>query len=221
MPTDQDTRPTSAPFAQALRRATATSHEVAASSSYMAALVQGDLDRAAYAELVAQHWFMYVELEAAAEVMRDEPVAGAFVFDSLTRVPHLEADLRFLLGDGWRDQVQPTESNERYCTHMRAVATTWAGGFVAHHYTRYLGDLSGGQFIRGAIERAFDLGSGDGVRFYRFDDLGDPGEFKDEYRRRLDAVPWDDDEQRRVIDEVIEAYRFNTEVLGDLDRMFA
>jgi heme oxygenase len=221
MPTDQDARPdTTAPFAAALRQATSTSHEDAATSSYMTALVSGDLDLAAYAELTAQHWFMYVELEAAAAIMRDEPVAGTFVFDSLTRIPHLEADLQFLLGDRWRDRIRPTESNERYCNHIRAVASTWPGGFVAHHYTRYLGDLSGGQFVRGAIERVYGLQSGDGVRFYRFDDLGDPTEFKDEYRRRLDAVPWEADEQRRVIDEVIEAYRFNTEVLHDLDRMF-
>jgi heme oxygenase len=27
------------------------------------------------------------------------------------------------------------------------------GGFVAHHYTRYLGDLPGGQVIRTVLQR--------------------------------------------------------------------
>jgi heme oxygenase len=205
-------------FARVLRDATATSHADAAASGYMAALVAGDLGLDGYAALVAQHWFMYVELEAAAALMRSDPVAGPFVADELTRVPHLEADLRFLLGDGWRDAIAPTDANVRYCRRLREVATTWPGGFVAHHYTRYLGDLSGGQYVGAAVERAYGLESGDGVRFYRFDELADRSAFKDEYRARLDAASWDADEQDRVIDEVLLAYRCNTEVLHDLDR---
>lgn len=220
--TDQDVRPdTGARFAQALRTATSTSHEDAAGSAFMSALVAGELDRRAYAELVAQHWYMYVELEAAAAVMRDDPVAGRFVFDGLNRVRHIEADLEHLLGPDWPAQITPTESNVRYCDHLRAVATTWPGGFVAHHYTRYLGDLSGGQFVGRAVARELGFESGDGVRFYRFDDLDDVDAFKAEYRSRLDAAPWDADEQARIIGEVLTAYRFNTEVLADLDRTIA
>jgi heme oxygenase len=34
----------------------------------------------------------------------------------------------------------------------------------------------------------------------------------------LDAAPWDSAEQERVIDEVLRAYRFNTELFEDLAR---
>ena len=36
------------------------------------------------------------------------------------------------------------------------------------------------------------------------------------YREQLDAAPWDAAEQERIIDEVLVAYRFNTDLFTDL-----
>jgi len=55
-----------------------------------------------------------------------------------------------------------------------------------------------------------------GVGFYLFDEIAKPKEFKDTYRSQLDAVDWSEDERERVIDEVMVAYRFNTELFVDL-----
>ena len=55
-----------------------------------------------------------------------------------------------------------------------------------------------------------------GIGFYLFDDIADPKAFKEVYREQLDAAPWDAAEQERVIDEVLLAYRFNTELFEDL-----
>ncbi len=57
-----------------------------------------------------------------------------------------------------------------------------------------------------------------GVGFYVFDDIADPRAFKDVYREQLDAVPWDDEERERVVDEVLRAYQFNTDLFQDLER---
>ena len=45
---------------------------------------------------------------------------------------------------------------------------------LAHSYVRYLGDLSGGQFVRRMIARAYELDemTGIGVEFYEFRELG-------------------------------------------------
>jgi heme oxygenase len=55
-----------------------------------------------------------------------------------------------------------------------------------------------------------------GVGFYLFDQIAKPKEFKDVYRAQLDAVTWSEAERERVIDEVMVAYRFNTELFVDL-----
>jgi len=95
------------------------------------------------------------------------------------------------------------------------VGTTWPGGFVAHHYTRYLGDLSGGLFIGKLMARQFGFET-NGIGFYLFDQIADPAAFKDVYREQLDAVAWDAEERERVIDEVLAAYQFNTDLFVDL-----
>jgi heme oxygenase len=46
--------------------------------------------------------------------------------------------------------------------------------------------------------------------------IADPKAFKETYRDQLDAASWDAEERERVIDEVLLAYRFNTELFEDL-----
>ncbi len=183
----------------------------------MADLLKGDASRDDYIALVAQHFFIYEALEAACERMRHDPVASVFISDKLTRLPALEADLEFLLGSDWRDEICPLPSTRRYVDRINEVGAVWAGGFIAHHYTRYLGDLSGGVFIGRVMQRRFGFET-NGVGFYLFDDIADPNAFKDVYREQLDTAPWDDAERERVIAEVLLAYRFNTELFEDLDR---
>ena len=204
-------------FSAALRERSAPSHSQSESAGFMAGLMKGEGSRDDYVALVAQHYFIYEALEAAAERMRNDPVASVFITDKLTRLPALEADLAFLLGDDWREQIAPLSSTQRYVDRIEKVGSTWAGGFVAHHYTRYLGDLSGGQFIGRVMARRFGFET-NGIGFYIFDEIADPRAFKDVYREQLDAAPWDDAEKARVIDEVLVAYDFNTELFDELDR---
>jgi heme oxygenase len=203
------------PFSQALRERTRTGHSASEGASFMDDLMTGKGSRDDYIALVAQHYFIYEALEAAAESMRDDADAAAFITPRLTRLPALEADLEFLIGDDWRETIAPLPTTERYVDRIRTVAATWSGGFIAHHYTRYLGDLSGGQIIRTLMQRQFGFET-NGVGFYLFDEIAKPKEFKDVYRSQLDAVGWSSEERERVIDEVMIAYRFNTELFVDL-----
>jgi heme oxygenase len=203
------------PFSQALRERTRGGHSESEGANFMDDLMKGKGSRDDYIALVVQHYFIYEALEAAAAAMKDDAVAAAFISPQLTRLPALEADLSFLLGADWRDQIAPLPTTVRYVNRINTVAATWNGGFIAHHYTRYLGDLSGGQIIRTLMQRQFGFET-NGVGFYLFDEIAKPKEFKDHYREQLDAVAWDDEERERVIDEVMIAYRFNTDLFVDL-----
>jgi len=204
-------------FSAALRERSAGSHSRSEHAGFMSDLLKGEGSRDDYISLVAQHYFIYEALESAGERMRNDPVASVFLSDKLTRLPALESDLEFLIGPDWRDRIAPLPTTQRYVDRIRQVGATWAGGFVAHHYTRYLGDLSGGIFIGKVMARRFGFET-NGIGFYLFDDIADPSAFKDVYREQLDAAPWDEAERERVIDEVLLAYRFNTELFEDLDR---
>jgi heme oxygenase (biliverdin-producing, ferredoxin) len=205
-----------APFSQALRERTLETRDRVGSGPFMRDLMHGAGTRADYTALLAQHYFVYVALEAAAARMQHDDVAGAFVTPALTRVSALERDLRFLLGDDWRSRIAPLPATQHYAHRIDTVAATWSGGFVAHHYTRYLGDLSDGHIIRTLMQRQFGFDT-DGVEFYLFDQVLRPKAFKDDYRAKLDAVGWDQLQRQRIIDEVLLAYRYATEVLDELD----
>lgn len=203
------------PFSAALRERSSSAHSSSERAGFMADLIDGSGTRDDYVALVAQHWFIYDALEDAADRMRRDPVASVFISDKLTRLPALEADLAFLIGPEWRERIAPLPTTRAYVERIRHVGSSWPGGFVAHHYTRYLGDLSGGQFIGRLMARRFGFET-NGIGFYLFDEIADPRAFKEVYREQLDAAPWDAAEQERVIDEVLRAYRFNTELFDDL-----
>ncbi len=204
------------PFSQALRERTWSSHGDSEGATFMSDLMQGKGTKDDYIAMVVQHYYIYEALEGAEKKFRDDPVAAAFITPRLTRLPAIEADLEFLLGSDWRDQIRPLRTTVDYVDRINTVATTWAGGFIAHHYTRYLGDLSGGQHIRRLMQRHFGFDT-NGVGFYFFDEIASPKDFKDTYRSELDAVSWSEEERERVIDEVLVAYRFNTELFHDLE----
>lgn len=205
------------PFSTALRERASGAHSNSEGAGFMADLISGAGTRDDYVALVAQHYFIYEALEAATERMRHDPVASVFISEKLTRLPALQADLDFLVGSDWRERIAPLPTTRRYVERIDQVGATWAGGFVAHHYTRYLGDLSGGVFIGRLMQRRFGFDT-NGVGFYLFDEIADPKAFKDVYREQLDAAPWDEEEKERVIDEVLVAYRFNTDLFEDLAR---
>ena len=204
------------PFSQALRERTWNSHGDSEGAGFMKDLMSGAGTREDYIALVAQHYFIYEALEAAAEKFAADELSAPFISPSLTRMPALEQDLEFLLGADWRNQISPVPTTDRYVARINEIAAEgWAGGFVAHHYTRYMGDLSGGQAIGRLMQRHFGFDT-NGIGFYLFDQIASPKAFKETYREQLDSVAWSDEERERVIDEVLVAYRFNTELFEDL-----
>ncbi|OJF11499.1 biliverdin-producing heme oxygenase [Couchioplanes caeruleus] len=203
-----------------LRTGTRTEHDEAQGSGFLDRLAAGSLPRAAYADLAAQHWHIYETLEQAATAMAGDPVAGAFVFPELTRLPALTDDLAELArvgGDAPRSVALP--ATREYCARLRKVAFDKPWGFVAHHYTRYLGDLSGGQYLGPAIAKAYGL-NGAGHRFFVFEGVSPP-EFRSRYRELLDAAAFSPEEERLLLAEVSEAYRLNIAVLAELKERWA
>jgi heme oxygenase (biliverdin-producing, ferredoxin) len=197
-----------------LRRDTRTARDAAQANGFLEALVAGRLSWVAYADLAAQHWFLYDALELATRTMADDPIARAFFFPELVRLPSIEADLRFLHGPRWQQRIAALPATTTYCTRLRYAANTHPVGFVAHHYTRYLGDLSTSQLLGNAVAHVYGL-RGDGNRFFMFPGI-DPDAFTTYYHRLLDSLPWSRPEQDEFVAEVIEADRLNSAVLDEL-----
>ncbi|MFC7965775.1 biliverdin-producing heme oxygenase [Streptomyces cinereoruber] len=209
------------PFSTLIRTASHEQHTEAETSSFMGDLLGGRLGVDAYARYTEQLWFVYRALEEGAEALREDPVAGPFVQPELFRTAALEQDLAHLRGPDWRDGLSPLPATVAYAERVAECAREWPAGYVAHHYTRYLGDLSGGQIIRDKAERTWGFArKGDGVRFYVFEEISNPAAFKRAYRELLDGVNADDLEKQRIVDECKRAFDFNSAVFHQLGSEF-
>lgn len=206
-------------FSAALRAGTADAHRGAEQSTFVADLIAGTGSREHYTALAIQQYFIYVALEQVGDALADDPVAGPFVTPELARVPSIERDLACLLGDSWASRCAPLPATQDYVARIREMAQ-WPGGFVAHHYTRYLGDLAGGQAIRASLQSHYGFGE-EGVSFYRFTGIDKPKVFRDYYRSLLDNLPVDAAEKARIVEEARRVFALNAGVFAGLQRRAA
>jgi heme oxygenase len=88
---------------------------------------------------------------------------------------------------------------------------------VGHHYTRYIGDLSGGQILKKIAQKAMNLGEHDGLRFYEFDSIPDEKAFKVNYRAVLDGLPIDQATADRIVEEANGAFHYNMKMFQELE----
>lgn len=206
------------PFSSVIRESSWSDHSDSEGATFMEDIMRGIGTRQDYIDLVVQHFYMYEALEAAASQVAADPAFAGFHPPALVRMPALEADLEHLIGADWRERIAPVPATAAYAARIREIAEEgWVPGIVAHHYTRYLGDLSGGQMIAKRVAKQHELGS-EGIAFYDFTDLGSIADFKTGYRAALDTLGerLDDVERARMLDEVRTAYGFNTAVFKDL-----
>ncbi|MGW3685339.1 biliverdin-producing heme oxygenase [Streptomyces sp. NPDC005125] len=209
------------PFSTLIRTASHEQHTEAGTSTFMSDLLGGRLGVVAYTRYTEQLWFVYRALEEGAEALRTDPVAGPFIQPELMRTAELERDLAHLRGADWRSGLEPLPATAAYADRVTQCARTWSAGYIAHHYTRYLGDLSGGQIIRDRAEKTWGFArKGDGVRFYVFEEIANPASFKRGYRELLDAVDADELEKKRIVDECRRAFALNTAVFRELGEVF-
>jgi heme oxygenase len=202
-------------FAARLREQTQSEHTQAESVGFMTDLMGGRAGAADYVALLGQYYFIYEALERIGETFRNDPVAGAFVDNALLRSDSIAADLEYFSGPNWREALVPLAATAAYVERLETVASAGSAVFVAHHYIRYLGDLSGGQIIRVMVQRYYGIPD-EGVNFLVFRHIPKPKPFKDAYRAALENAAWTEDERTALIAEVDVTYRLNSALFTEL-----
>ncbi|MDH6193581.1 heme oxygenase [Mycobacterium frederiksbergense] len=193
----------------AMRQDSTDQHDAAEQSSFVTELLGGRVNEQGYVDYLLRLRAIYHALEEAVREHRNDPLVGAVYDPALERLEAIDADLAHWAPGANRDVDSPAV--RAYCA--RFTDNPWGGALVAHHYTRYLGDLSGGQAIGRILGRSFDL-DGAGLAFYDFPVRPKP--YKDAYRDRLDGLGLDDSEIDRVVDEVKLAFGLNQGVFDEL-----
>ena len=86
---------------------------------------------------------------------------------------------------------------------------------VAHAYTRYLGDLSGGQVLGKITQKSLGLSSNEGLAFFSFPGVTSPNRFKQLYRSRMNTIELTEEERAEVLEEAVSAFEFNIQVRNE------
>lgn len=201
-----------------IRAGSRSEHEAAESSAFIERLLGGRASRDEYAAYVRRLAEVYRALESVGRELADDRMAGAVVDPLLDREDALAADLDHWAGPRWRDTPLDSPATDAYVSRIRESAAEWSGLYVAHLYTRYLGDLSGGQAIGRVVARTYDPPEGMGVAFYEFAGIRKPKPYKDAYRARLDALDVGAVDKQRIVSEVKHAFRLNEAIFAELSR---
>ncbi len=193
----------------ALKEGSAAEHDAAEGSSFVSELLSGRVNEQGYVDYLLRLRVVYATLEDAVRARRDDPLVAAVYDPALERLAAIDADLEHWAPGAFREAASPAAAAYR----ARIAEASWGGALVAHHYTRYLGDLSGGQVIGRMLDRTFELG-GAGLSFYTFGVRTKP--YKDAYRSALDGLQLDAEGIARAVDEVKIAFRLNQRLFDEL-----
>jgi heme oxygenase len=209
------TSPATVPLSQAMRAGSADAHRAAEGTRFVAALLDGRVSGEGYAAYLRRLRTVYATLEALLRASRVHPTVAAVWDASLERLEAVDADLAHWL-PGETAVADDSPATAAYAHRLHEVGSR-PHLLLAHHYTRYLGDLAGGQVIGRTLERHYAL-DGRGLAFYDFPGVGRPVPYRRAYRERVDALPLSAAEQREVVDEVVLAFGLNRDLLEELDR---
>ena len=196
-------------LAQELKTGTKRSHTAAENTKFVGSFLRGVVSEQNYRTLIKDFYFVYSALEEEMERLEDDEFLKPIHFKELNRLNFLKWDLRYYYGPNWMMEVKPSEACIQYTERIHEVADKDPYLLVGHHYTRYLGDLSGGQILRNIAEKALDLPKGEGLHFYDFPQIEDKKAFKTKYREGLDKVTTDTSKINDIIAEANYAFRLN------------
>jgi heme oxygenase len=212
--------PMNSHLATRLREGTQKSHTAAENTAFMKCFLKGIVERVPFQKLLANLYLVYSTLEQELKRHQDHPIVGKIYFQELDRQQNLEQDLAFYYGDNWRSQVVPLKAGQVYVDRLKEISNIDPVCLIAHAYTRYMGDLSGGQALKGIIRSALDLPSDRGIDFYEFDQLPTveaKKNFKEKYRQTLDALDVDEAAILRIVEEANYAFMLNRNVVDELE----
>ena len=193
-----------------LKEGTKVSHSAAENTKFVSSFLKGVVSRDNYKQLTANFYYVYRAMEEEIDKLDDFPLHDKL----LNRTHKLEQDLRYYYGVMWRDKISPSQSTKNYVKRIQVIAKQTPYLLVAHHYTRYMGDLSGGQILASITKKALNL-KDEGLKFYEFD-IPNTKEYKDKYRQTLNDLNMSEVQTSMLIDEANYAFKLNMLLFDEL-----
>ncbi|KAI9014476.1 heme oxygenase-domain-containing protein [Phycomyces nitens] len=219
-------------LASAMREGTKAIHKAAEESVFTKKFLKGDITLDEYGRYINSLYYVYSSMEALLEKHKNDPaVENIFFPEELNRKEVLLRDLEHYYGkERLAKVIAPsamTPAVKAYINAMEDACKVNPALLVAYSYTRYLGDLSGGQILAKRLKKAvLQLNEKDsawdstkGLEFYYFDHIGNQNEFKALYRERLDGAKVSQKTKDLIVEEALKCFAFNIDVFDEIHEL--
>ncbi len=185
-------------------------HAEAERSGIIRELLRGQASREDYILLQRNLLPAYQALELGLERHRDKAALAALATYRLDRAPALEADLNVLC-HGDFSAVPLLPAGKAYAERIATCAEGDGARLIAHAYTRYLGDLSGGQILKRLLAAKPGLQQSE-LSFYDFPAYPDLDALKSDYRNAIDRAGSLAGSPQQIVEEGAVAFTLNIEL---------
>ncbi|CAO3613749.1 unnamed protein product [Mucor hiemalis] len=216
-------------LASAMKEGTKVVHSAAENSIFTKRFLSGDINKDEYGRYINSLYFVYKTMEELLTKHKENPSIQMVYFPyELTREKALLKDLEFYYGKErvaeLIDEKNITPAVQNYIKSLNAAAEKNPSLLIAHSYSRYLGDLSGGQILAKRLKKhvlkidvtdaAWD--SYHGLEFYNFDHIANNNEFKNLYRERLDGAHVTQYTKDLIVAEAIHSFELNIDMFNEI-----
>lgn len=208
------------PLSLRLRQGTRQAHRNIERMALVRGMLRGVLRQATYRRMLIDLYPVYSALEWGLSHNAHHPAVASIFEPRLWRGTAIAADLTFLdlrmgCDRGWQ-HTPPSAAAQRYAAHLTHLALTQPALLLGHAYTRFLGDLSGGQILRRIIATTLRLDQRGGLAFYTFDQIADVAQFRDQFRARLDRAPLSPTQADAVVAQAIDSFAHSAALFAAL-----
>ncbi|KAI9247881.1 heme oxygenase-domain-containing protein [Sporodiniella umbellata] len=215
-----------------MREGTKVVHRAAETSVFTKRFLKGEINVDEYGRYINSLYFIYNSMEELLEKHKEHPTVNLIHFPTeLNRKQALINDLGFFYGkdlvDTLTDPRTITPAVKKYVAAMEEACQKNPALLIAHSYSRYLGDLSGGQILSKRLKKSvlkYDENdslwdSTEGLEFYHFDKLGNQTEFKNFYRERLNAAKVNASTRELVVSEAVKSFELNIALFDEIQEL--
>ncbi|XP_005391348.1 PREDICTED: heme oxygenase 2 [Chinchilla lanigera] len=207
-------------LSELLKEGTKEAHDRAENTQFVKDFLKGNIKKELFKLATTALYFTYSALEEEMDRNKDHLAFAPLYFPmELHRKEALTKDMEYFFGENWEQQVMCSEATQKYVERIHYVGQNEPELLVAHAYTRYMGDLSGGQVLKKVAQRALKLPStGEGTQFYQFENVDNAQQFKQFYRARMNALDLTLKTKERIVEEANKAFEYNMQIFDELDQ---
>lgn len=196
-----------------MRDETDIAHRLAEGTRLAAAFFAGRLRTEHYVRALQAIGPVYTAIEEGLDAHRHVPLVEAARFPQLFRAPAIRHDLAALEAPVL--EPRPGSAARAYSERVREVSDAAPHLLVAHAYTRYLGDLSGGRIAARVARWALGLHDGDSLTFFHYEGV-EPAPMRRTFKRAIDAVPLETEQVDAIVEETRRAFLLHRDLADEL-----